>query len=104
MENNDKILKDFFAENKKEITDNGFSHNVMRNLPEKKHSIWIVPVFGLIGFYIALFLSNTKEMLLKIYLLVEKINPLYIPVFFFAVPFVVLFVWYLNEKKYHFWG
>lgn len=30
---NDKLLRDFFAENKQEIADNGFSRRVMRHLP-----------------------------------------------------------------------
>ena len=30
---NDKLLKDFFAENKREIADNGFSRRVMHHLP-----------------------------------------------------------------------
>ena len=31
---NDKLLKDFFAENKREIADNGFSRRVMHQLGE----------------------------------------------------------------------
>ena len=30
---NDKLLRDFFAENKQEIADNGFSRRVMHHLP-----------------------------------------------------------------------
>ena len=30
--NNDKLLRDFFAENKQEIADNGFSRRVMHHL------------------------------------------------------------------------
>lgn len=41
---NDKLLKQFFSENKPEIADNGFSRRVMRNLPEDKgnkvYTIW----------------------------------------------------------------
>ena len=32
-ENNDKLLIDFFAENRQEIPDNGFTRRVMRHLP-----------------------------------------------------------------------
>ena len=32
---NDKLLKDFFAENKREIADNGFSLRVMHHLPDR---------------------------------------------------------------------
>lgn len=34
-EMNDKLLKDFFGEHKQDIADNGFSHRVMRNLPDR---------------------------------------------------------------------
>ena len=33
---NDKLLKDFFAENKREIADNGFSRRVMHHLPDRR--------------------------------------------------------------------
>lgn len=32
---NDKLLRDFFAENKREIEDNGFSRRVMKRLPHR---------------------------------------------------------------------
>ena len=37
MENNDKLLIDFFAENRQEIPDNGFTRRVMRHLPDRFH-------------------------------------------------------------------
>lgn len=40
---NDKLLRDFFAENKREIEDNGFSRRVMKHLPhrsERMARIW----------------------------------------------------------------
>lgn len=36
---NDKLLRDFFAENKQEITDNGFSRRVMRHLPDRNNHL-----------------------------------------------------------------
>lgn len=35
MENDDKLLADFFADNRQEIADNGFSRRVMRRLPDR---------------------------------------------------------------------
>lgn len=32
---NDKLLQDFFADNKQEIADNGFSRRVMHHLPDR---------------------------------------------------------------------
>lgn len=37
--NNDKLLRDFFAENKQEIADNGFSRRVMRRLPDRSYRL-----------------------------------------------------------------
>ena len=43
---NDKLLKDFFAENKREIADNGFSRRVMRNLPGRNHRL--IQIWGMV--------------------------------------------------------
>ena len=34
-ENNDKLLENFFAENRQEVADNGFSRRVMHRLPNR---------------------------------------------------------------------
>ena len=34
-ENDDKLLTDFFAGNRQEIPDNGFTRRVMRHLPDR---------------------------------------------------------------------
>ncbi len=36
---NDKLLRDFFADNKREIADNGFTHRVIRNLPDHSNRL-----------------------------------------------------------------
>lgn len=103
MENiNDKTTRQFFSENKKEISDNEFSLNVMKSLPEKEKNHWIIPVFALIGFYFSLFLIDLKEMALKVYYLAVQINPLYFVIFLFSIPFLFLFLWFANEKKHLF--
>ena len=43
-ETDDKLLKQFFGEQKQEIEDNGFSRRVMRNLPGRNHRL--VQVWG----------------------------------------------------------
>jgi len=55
--NNDKLLKDFFSGNKKEIVDFGFSQRVMRKLPEVTDHSWIVWIFGAIGMVLTLLLG-----------------------------------------------
>lgn len=45
METEDKLLRDFFASEKREIADNGFSRQVMRRLPHRINrwaQIWSV--------------------------------------------------------------
>ena len=34
---NDKLLRDFFTENRQEIADRGFSRRVMHHLPDRSH-------------------------------------------------------------------
>ena len=50
MENNDKLLEQFFADNRKEIADNGFSRRVMHSLPSHSRrlsQIWTIFCFTL---------------------------------------------------------
>lgn len=53
---NDKLLQNFFAENKQEIADNGFSHRVMHHLPNRSNRliyIWnsFITAIGVVLFY-----------------------------------------------------
>ncbi len=50
MENDDKLLMTFFAENRQEIADNGFTRRVMRHLPDRTRRIsqvWVTFCFTL---------------------------------------------------------
>ena len=40
MENNDKLIRSFFEDNKQEIANNGFSRKVMKRLPQNKNRIF----------------------------------------------------------------
>ena len=49
-ENDDKLLTAFFAGNRQEIPDNGFTRRVMRHLPDRTHRIsqvWVTFCFTL---------------------------------------------------------
>lgn len=100
MENDNQILKDFFSENKKEIADSGFSRKVMYKIPEKKRIQWIVPVFAFIGVVFTFYFIDIQMMILNIYLFICKLPIVYLVGFFFAIPFISLALWFLNEKKY----
>ncbi len=77
METNDKLLKDFFSENKKEIADNGFSRRVIQNLPETADRSWIVWVFAAIGMAISIYLGLTSGLLEHAFSLLFKSVPYY---------------------------
>lgn len=77
METNEKLLKDFFSENKKEIADNGFSNRMMRNLPETADRSWIVWVFAAIGMAISIYLGLTSGLLEHVFSLLFKSFPYY---------------------------
>lgn len=50
MENDDKLLRQFFADNRPEIADNGFSRRVMHQLPgrtNRLYRLWTVFCFSL---------------------------------------------------------
>ncbi|ADV45218.1 DUF5056 domain-containing protein [Bacteroides helcogenes] len=50
MENDDKLLEQFFAGNRQEIADNGFTRRVMHRLPNRSHrlsQIWTAFCFTL---------------------------------------------------------
>ena len=62
---NDKLLRDFFAENKQEIADNGFSRRVMHHLPDRSNrlariwSAFVMTVAAALFVNFNLFISNT---------------------------------------------
>ena len=43
IENDEKLLKDFFTANKQEIADNGFSRRVMHRLPDRSN--WLARIW-----------------------------------------------------------
>lgn len=50
IENNNHILEQFFADNRHEIADNGFSNRVMRHLPDHNYrlsQIWTAFCFAI---------------------------------------------------------
>ena len=49
---NDKLLKDFFAENKREIADNGFSRRVMHHLPDRSNRLNCFPICARCSFFV----------------------------------------------------
>ena len=77
METNDKLLKQFFSEQKQEIADNGFSRRVVRNLPETADRSWIVWVFAAIGMAISIYFGITTGLVGHMLSLTLKSVPYY---------------------------
>lgn len=59
MENDDRLIEQFFAENKHEIEDNGFSKRVIRVLPKRRnHSVEVVNAITIAACIILFFLAD----------------------------------------------
>jgi hypothetical protein len=99
METNDKLLNDFFSQNKKEIADNGFTGRVMRKLPETVDRGWIVWVFAAIGMAISLYLGITSGFFEHIMLLTERVSIYYILGGIFCFPLLGTAGFYFAQNK-----
>jgi|GEM_PF-3747726 len=55
MKENDKQLQQFFAQNKQEISDNGFSDRAIRHLPEKQRTPGLVWIFAVLSTLLVVF-------------------------------------------------
>jgi fatty acid desaturase len=99
METTDKLLKDFFSQNKKEIADNGFTQRVMRKLPEQADSSWIVWVFAAIGMAITIYLGISSGIIEQIMLLFKHVSIYYILAGIFSFPLVGTAGFYFAQYK-----
>ena len=69
MDDNDKLLERFFAENKQEVKDNGFSCRVMQHLPDNRR-VLLSRLWSAVGGVLALvlFLAFDGLQLLTLYI------------------------------------
>jgi len=99
MENKD-IVSAFFAENKKEIADNGFSKRVINRLPETSDKQWIVLTMAALGTSLTLLLGFFYGLFAFICDFLQQVSPL---VFIGAVALVPLvFMPIIFTQKYGF--
>ena len=75
--NKDKLLKDFFSENRKEIDDFGFSQRVIRKLPIQTDSSWIIWLFAAVGFSLALLLGFQTGLIEYTFRIIQIIPPIF---------------------------
>jgi len=99
METNDKMLKDFFSQNKKEIADNGFTNRVMRKLPETADRGWIVWVFTAIGMSLTMALVIYTGLFQNIFELLKHVSIYYILAGVFSFPLLGTAGMYLSQSK-----
>lgn len=101
METNetDKMLKSFFSEHKKEISDNGFSKRVMRKLPEQADRSWIVWIFAAIGMAITIFLVLNSGFVNQVYILMKNVPYYYLLAGIIAFPLLGTAGYYLSQNK-----
>jgi len=78
METNDQMLKQFFGEQKKEIDDFGFTHRVMRKLPDQTDRSWIVWLMAGLGVTLTLLLGMTTGLIPYIFRILQIIPQLII--------------------------
>lgn len=99
METNDKLLKDFFSQNKKEIADNGFTRRVMRKLPEQADRSWIVWVFAAIGMAISIYLGIYSGLIEQIMLVFRQVPIYYLLGGIFCFPLVGTAGFYFAQNR-----
>ncbi len=103
METNDKMLKDFFSQNKQEIADNGFTNRVMRKLPETADRGWIVWVFTAIGLSLTMALVIYTGLFQNVFdSLLKHVSIYYILAGVFSFPLLGTVGMYLSQNRnYH---
>ncbi len=99
METTDKLLKDFFSQNKKEIADNGFTRRVMRKLPEQADRSWIVWVFAAIGMAISIYLGIYSGLIEQIMLVFRQVPIYYLLGGIFCFPLVGTAGFYFAQNR-----
>lgn len=100
---NDKKLKQFFGENKREIEDNGFTQRVMRKLPEQPDRSWIVWVFACTGLVISLLLALYTGLIQSILLYLQLIPVYYLLAAVFLFPLIgSIGIFYAQKKNPYF--
>ena len=100
MENKEKLLKNFFDEQKIEIVDNGFSQNVSRKLPTKNNKNWIVAVFAAVGLLISLWLGFQFGFILKSIEYILDIPFIYIMGAVFVFPLITAPIFLFSKRSF----
>lgn len=87
----DELLQTFFANNKSEIQNNGFSDKVMKKLPDTNDRKWIVWTFAALGTSISLLIVFYSGMFTSILQFVLHLPFIYIAGAVFVFPLISVF-------------
>ena len=100
----DKLLKNIFQEHKTEIADNGFSHRVIRHLPENNSREWVVWIFAALGLSITFYLCLTSGCLQSAMLALHQVSLYYFLIGICAFPLLGAAVYYYvnSTRNYQF--
>lgn len=89
MENkNNNILNQYFAENKHEIPDNGFSKNVRQQLPLIRRNHIIIGFFSYAGITLSLLLAIKVDFFRNLFFQLKEIPPYYLLASITLVPVI----------------
>jgi hypothetical protein len=97
MENKDMISA-FFADNKQDISDNGFSNKVIARLPETGDKQWIVMIMAALGTSITIVLGYYSGLFNLICNYLQQVSPFILFGIFVSFPLATLFV-VLNQRR-----
>lgn len=100
MKNEDTMIRAFMQDQKKEVDDVYFSRKVMQKLPPVRRSKeWIVIPFAALGTLLAWLLSTDNSFRFVQLQMPVSINIYYLLAAVAIIPFVVLTMYCLKEKK-----
>lgn len=97
MENKDRIA-DFFAANKTEVIDNGFTQKVINTLPQTQDKQWIVFFMAALGTSITILLGYYTGFFNHICNYLHQVSPFVLIAAVIAFPLVSLF-FVLNQRR-----
>jgi len=88
IEKDEQLLQTFFANNKSEIQNNGFSDSVMKKLPDTNDRKWIVWTFAALGTSITLLIVIYSGMFTSLVRFVQHLPVIYIVAAVFVFPLI----------------
>ena len=102
MENNDKLIRSLFEDNKQEIANNGFRRKVMKRLPQKKNRILTFLMISIAIIIFAFFIAydgilGIVYLFLDFYITIVQISNIYTDPISVIIALIVLIVLAFNR-------